>query len=241
MHELETRLRDLAGEVEWPETPPLSAAVVARVERRGGAVPARGRRRGRRLAIAVALALLVPAAAALAFPDARDEVLDFLGVRGATVTRSTALPPAEPLRLEDLGRRVSAAEAERLAGFPPARPRALGPPDQIRFDEATDTVAHVYGDLVVAQTPGSLRRELVRKVVTTGTGVRAVEVEGQRGMYFDGAPHFVLYVRTDGEIAQSHGRLANDALVYTYGGTLVRIEAPRLTLARARAIARSMR
>jgi hypothetical protein len=237
--ELEDRLRALAAEVEWPPTPDLAAVVVGRVA--NGGRERRGFARPRRLVVAVALALLVPAAAALAFPSARDDVLEWLGVKGATVTRSTELPPADPVRLDDLGRVVAPAEAERLAGFAPARPRALGSPDQIRFDEQTDTVTHVYDDLLISQTPGALRRELVEKVVTTGTRVRPVSVEGRRGVYFTGEPHFVLYVDPSGGIREARGRLAGDALVYTRRGTLVRIEAPRLSLRRALGLARSMR
>jgi hypothetical protein len=234
MPELEDRLRALAAEVAWPGTPDLAPRVMRQLPSR--------RREARRLrvAIAVALLLLVPAAGAIAFPSARDDVLEWLGVQGATVTRSAELPPAEPLRLADLGRRVSARDAERLAGSPPARPRALGPPDQIRYDRATDTITHVHGDLLVSHTPGSLTRELVEKVVTTQR-VRAVRVEGRPAVFIDGAPHYVLYVRTDGRIAESRGRLAGDALVFTRGGMLVRIEAPDLSLARAREIARSLR
>lgn len=239
MPELEARLRALATEVEWPPTPDLSSAVVRRVAQR----QRRPRRltRPRRLAIALALALLVPAAGALAFPSARDDVLEWLGVKGATVTRAKDLPPAGGLRVEDLGRRVSLAEAERAAGFPPAVPQALGAPREVRLDAATDTVTLVYDGLLVSQTPGALRRELVEKVVTPRSEVRALTVGGRRGVFIEGAPHYVLFERPDGTIAEDRGRLAGDTLVYTRDGTLVRIEARRLSLERATEIARSMR
>lgn len=245
MPELEDRLRALAADVEWPPTPDLAAAVERRVagggaERRGAAERRRFARR-RRLAIAFALALLVPAAGALAFPSARDDVLEWLGVKGATVTRSQDLPPAGGLRVEDLGRRVSLAEAGQVAGFPPAVPQALGAPREVRFDAATDTVTLVYDGLLVSQTPGALRRELVEKVVTTRSRVRRTTVAGRRGVFIEGAPHYVLFARPDGRIAEDRGRLAGDTLVYNRDGTLVRIEARDLSLARAHEIARSMR
>src|SRR5687768_162562 len=80
---------------------------------RAVAATTRGGRRRRRLVLAVAIGavLLVPAAGALAFPSARHDVLEWLGVEGATVTRATELPPALELRVEELGAVVSLAEA----------------------------------------------------------------------------------------------------------------------------------
>jgi hypothetical protein len=245
MPDLEDRLRALAADLEWPPTPDLATAVAGRVASgvadRGGRRERRRFVRRRRLAVALVLALLVPAAGAIAFPSARDDVLEWLGVKGATVTRAKDLPAAEALRVEDLGRRVSLAEAEQAVGFPPAVPQALAAPREVRFDAATDTVTLVYDGLLVSQTPGALRRELVDKVVTTRSRVRPTTVEGRPGVFIEGAPHYVLFARPNGTIAEDRGRLAGDTLVYNRGGTLVRIEARDLSLARAREIARSIR
>src|SRR5687768_4073515 len=104
---LETRLRVLAEEAVWPATPDLAAAVAAtpRAGRARAAVDrgraalglgraAPGRRPAARRALAVLLAalLLVPAAA-VAFPGARDDVLEWLGLREVEIRRVPA-PPA---------------------------------------------------------------------------------------------------------------------------------------------------
>src|SRR5688572_29032345 len=87
----------------------------------------RGPRRRNRLAIAVALAVLIPAAGAVAFPGARDDVLEWLGLKSVEVRRVPELPPEarEPTRNE-LGDRVTLDEAQQRAGFIPIVPPRLG-------------------------------------------------------------------------------------------------------------------
>ncbi|HEV3001070.1 MAG TPA: hypothetical protein VGW75_10070 [Solirubrobacteraceae bacterium] len=249
---IEDRLHALRDEVAWPSTPDIARAVAARLEagapedaasRRSAQPPARRplARRPRRLAVAVALALLVPAAGALAVPSVRDDVLDWLGLQGAEVRRAPALPSARPPGDGDLGRPVSLDEAARLAGFRPALPAALGPPEEVRFDESSGFVTLVYDGLVVAQARGALTHELVRKIVTTRTEVRAVRVGGAPGVFLDGAPHAYLYVAPDGTVQEDRARLAGSTLVFNRGDTLVRIEGKGLELGRALRIARSLR
>ena len=233
---LEDRLRLLAADVSWPDTPDLASAVAARVE----AAP-RAARRPRRLVVAVAAALLVPATGAVAFPSARDDVLDWLGLKGAEVRRAPELPPAAPPAIEELGRRVTLEEAARVARFRPAVPAELGAPVEVRFDDATRTVTLVYDGILVAQTPGALSRDLVGKVVTTRSRVRAVDVDGARGVFIDGAPHSYVYRRPDGTTGEDRPRLAGNTLVFNRGDLLVRVEGRRLALDRALEIARSLR
>ena len=118
MPELEAQLRALAADAVWPPTPDLQARVLARLESAPAAPAAAAtgvapawRRRPRRLLVAVMAALvLTPAAAAVAFPDARDEVLEWLGLRNVTVRRVPPPPAARPQLEEDLGRLVTLAE-----------------------------------------------------------------------------------------------------------------------------------
>jgi hypothetical protein len=239
MPDLEQRLRAVAPDVDWPATPDLATAVVGRIARGGAARERRGSLRRPRLALAVVLAVLVPATGALAFPSARDDVLEWLGVKGVTVERAEELPPIEELGVAHIGRPVSLDEAARLAGYPVALPGALGPPGHVRFDAPTRTVVTVHGNVVVFQAPGALDREVVRKIVTTSTQVHAVSVDGRPGMYLSGLEHAVLLGRPDGETGGA--RPAADTLVFSRGDTVVRIEAETLPLQRALEIARSMR
>ncbi|HEX8083172.1 MAG TPA: hypothetical protein VF529_02715 [Solirubrobacteraceae bacterium] len=255
MRELEDRLRALS--VEWPATPDLAGAVVARIEetaaagerrgsaaRRGFAAPRRfgaprGLARRRRLALALTLALLLPAGAAVAFPSARDDVLEWLGVKGVVVKRAAEPPPVVAPAPDELGRRVSTVEeAARLAGFRPVLPPSLGAPREIRFDPGTLVVTAVYGDVLVAEARGALTRELVEKIVGTTTGVEAVGVGGERGVYIDG-PHAYLYERPGGRIGEDRPRRAERALVFNRGDVLVRIEGP--SRQRALELARELR
>ena len=216
MRDLETRLRAL--EVEWPATPDLATPTLTRLQRAGGAK--RGRfRRPRRLAVAVALALLVPVTAALAFPSARHDVLEWLGIEGADVVRTPELPPSTP---NDLGVRITLDDAERLAGF---RPRTNGEPDEVRFDRDSGFVTLVYDDVLVAQARGALTEPLLQKLVGPGTGIEAVDVDGERGVYIDGV-HSYLYERPSGSIGEDRPRRSRRALVFNDGDLLVRIEGP---------------
>ena len=237
MRELEARLRDARDDVAWPETPDLVAAVAARIE----GVPRRAtarRSRRPRLALAVALGLLVPAAAAIAFPSARDDVLDWLGIRGAEVRRVEQPPRATDPRPNDLGRLVSTEQAGRLAGFRPSLPAELGSPRELRYDDPSGFVSALYADgVLVAQARGALSRPLLAKIVGPGTGVRPVTVDGAIGVYIDG-PHAYLYERPDGMVEEDRPRRTPRALVFNRGDLLVRIEGP--PLGEALEIARSL-
>ena len=121
MPELETQLRALGEELAWPATPDLAAAVAARAARARRAAPAPPRPAGRSPPALAAL-LLVPAAA-VAFPGARDDVLEWLGLRDVEIRRVPAPPAGTRPELEaDLGRVVTLAQARREAGFAPALP-----------------------------------------------------------------------------------------------------------------------
>ena len=81
------------------------------------------RRRGPRrrapapLAVSLAALLLLPAAA-VAFPGARDDVLEWLGLRDVQIRRVPAPPAGARPELEaDLGRIVTLAQARLEAGF----------------------------------------------------------------------------------------------------------------------------
>ena len=86
----------------------------------------------------LAALLLVPAAA-VAFPGARDDVLEWLGLRDVEIRRVPAPPAGTRPELEaDLGRTVTLAQARRDAGFAAAIPAALGPPDRVRVTGPAD-------------------------------------------------------------------------------------------------------
>src|SRR4051812_5093744 len=122
MADLETRLRALGAQAQWPTTPDVAPAIRGRL---AAAPPRRDRRRA--LALAIALALLVPAAAFAAVPSTRHAVLDWLGLRSVRV-RTVPRPPRAAARPVDpaLGRRATpaprAAAPRSAPGGPGARP-----------------------------------------------------------------------------------------------------------------------
>lgn len=231
-------VRDLArlgDELDWPATPDLAAGVEERL-RAAAAAPARGqraarrqRRRRRRLVVALALALLVPAAAAVAFPSARDEVLEWLGLKSVEVRRAPQLPAGAraPSRSE-LGALVTLEEAAVRAGFRPVTPPRLGRPREVR--ERGGVVTLVYDRVRLAQLPGALDRMLVRKTVDGRAGVRVVP----EGLFVEGR-HAYLYLDPEKRIRTAETRLAGTTLLVERGDLLLRLEGD-LTYAEARAL-----
>jgi hypothetical protein len=233
--ELEQRLRALGDEAAWPATPDLASAVADRlagapsVEEHGlwRRVLDTRRSRGRRRALVAALAalLLVPAAAAFG-----DDVLEWLGLRSVEVRREPALPPgARRPALDDLGARVTLAEAGRRARFAPVVPERLGEPDEVRVRGGVVTLVYDGGALLLAELRGALDRDLVRKIAGPGTRVR--QLPGG-GLFFSGRDHVYLYLRPDGSVAEGRPFLAGNTLLVERGDLLLRLEGRGLTPAR---------
>ena len=248
MPDLELQLRALAADVEWPATPDLEGAVMARLAA-GPAAAARGagprpvgrgprarRLSGRRLAGALAAAVvLIPAAGAVAFPGARDDVLRWLGLRNVEVRRVPAPPPeARPELENDLGALVTLAQAQRRAGFRAAVPAALGPPDRVRVQG--DRISLVYAPrpglpalpglnagLLLTETRGGIDHELLRKLVYTDTRVRPVTVRGGRGVFIP-VGHVYLYVDPNGDLREDSPLLTGPTLIWERAGLVHRLE-----------------
>lgn len=246
MPELEAQLRAFADEVAWPATPDLAAAV-ARAPRE----PRRMRRRTRRaLAAGLAALLLVPTAA-VAFPGARDDVLEWLGLRDVEIRRAPS-PPADarPELEADLGRRVTLAQARREAGFSPALPAGLGAPDRVRV--TGQRISLIYAPrsglpkldeldagLILTESRGGIPGQYLRKMLYGGTGVERVRVRGGPGVYISGGEHGYLYETPSGAIEEDRPLLAGPTVIWAAGGRVHRLEAaaPRATALR---IARSV-
>ena len=139
MSELERQLTQLGRELDWPATPELAPAVSARrlaeprARPRARGLPPAGFRRS--LAIALAALLVLAGGVFAAVPDVRDSVLEFFGLRGATVERREQLPTAPELRPLRLGERTTLDAARDALGFEPLVPEAAGPPDGVYVDE----------------------------------------------------------------------------------------------------------
>jgi hypothetical protein len=246
MPDLELQLRALAEEAVWPATPDLAAAVArAPRERR-----APRRRRARRVLAAGLAALLLVPAAAVAFPGARNDVLEWLGLRDVEIRRVPAPPPGTRPELEpDLGRIVSLAQAQREAGFTASIPAALGEPDRVRIlgqrisliyapRDGLPRLDGVDAGLILTQSRGGIRGEYLEKLLLGGTNVERVEVAGNRGAYISGGEHAYLYETPGGRIEQDSPLLAGPTLIWQRFGLVFRLET-RAERALALAIART--
>ncbi|MEA2154767.1 MAG: hypothetical protein QOE11_907 [Solirubrobacteraceae bacterium] len=241
---LQSRLAELAREVEFPPTPDLAGALQGRIEARG-----RPRRRPlrRTVALALSLALLGAGGAVAAVPAARHAIGDLLGLRGATVQRVPRLPAAPARAGRDLGERTTLAAARRRAGFDPvaAHDPRLGSPESVHLartagGEARVSLVYDRGAVTLTEVRGSTAPDLVRKLTPPQTAIRSVHVRSDEpGVYLDGS-HVVMYLDASGRVVQDRARRAGRVLLWQRGPLLLRLEgAPGE--ARALQIARSVR
>jgi hypothetical protein len=222
MPDLHERLTQLAADARWPPAPDLAPAVRAAIEA-GPAVRERRRRWRSRRPLLAALAALV-AGGTLAAPGVGSQLLERLGLRGATVTQVRTLPPARLGGPLALGARHSLADARRLVDYALVAPAALGAPAEVYVDR--DVVAFVYrtrsgAPLLFLQVPGSTQR-YIQKLVTQRA--RRVQVAGGPGLLLRG-PHTVLFDRPGGGTVVAESRLAKSTLLWERGHLLLRLEA----------------
>jgi hypothetical protein len=204
MSELESRLRGLAAEVDYPPTPPIAATVIGRLEeeRDGSATPRRDgsatpRRRGvdpggrsrperrawRRLTtrtaiLAAALVLLAAGVVAAAVPSVRDSVLRLVGLRGATIERVPALPANVQRHLGHvLGTPTTLAAAGESLAFTPLLPSGLGRPNGVFVSGRDDPRAEAPpgGELTLTYPP----RPGLPRSRYTGVGLLVNEIDGR--------------------------------------------------------------
>jgi hypothetical protein len=218
MPELHERLERLAADARWPPTPDLAAGVRAAIE----SAPAPRRARSRRPLLAALLALVV--GGALAAPGVGSELLQRLGLRGATVTQVRELPPASLGAALALGERTSLAAAARTSRYALVRPAALGTPAEVYRDGDAVTFAYRARSrrpILFIQMPGSTRR-FIRKFTTGRT--RRVRIGGRPGLLLRGR-HVILFERPGGGTIVAEPRLAKNTLLWERGALLLRVEA----------------
>jgi hypothetical protein len=256
MAELERMLSQLGRELDWPDTPELAPGVRARL-----AEPSPRRRRPlvgglrRSLALALVLVLVLAAVAAAAIPTVRDAVLEFLGLQGATVERVATLPTPPPERPLDLGSRTTLEGARGRLAFAPLLPTGLGAPDAVylhrrvgggelslayRARPVLPRARSTRLGLLMSEFRGDLHPDYVGKVVGPAAVAERLVVDGNPGIWVEGAPHFFFYRDPDGQMIENELRLAENVLLVKRGDLLVRLEGA-FGRERAIRIARSLR
>jgi hypothetical protein len=227
---LERSLRDLGATLDYPPTPDFASTIAAElrtreVRHRPSPVPPR---RLRRTLVLAALTLLVTAASVLAAsPGTRDAVLEFFGLRGATVEEVPRLPevPGGDREPRALGGRMSLEEGRARVDFSivtgPGRP-----PRTVRVSEAVEggVVTFEQHGLLVTQFRGSTAREYLGKLTAEGTEVERLRIDGRRAIWLEGRPHVVFLRDSNGRVVEQSLREAGDVLLVEREGLLVRIE-----------------
>jgi hypothetical protein len=234
MSELERQLTQLGHDLDWPPTPHIDISALE---------PARARPRPRifRRSFAIALAALLILAGGVfaAVPSVRHSVLEFFGLRGATIERRDHLPPAPKTRLPDVGRRSSLAGAGEQLGFEPLVPGAAGEPDAVFVDGSVpggrlsleyrprtglpETRMNGIG-LLVDEFRGDLNPEYGGKMAGAATRIEPFKLDGERAIWVAGAPHFFFYRSPGNPFEERRLRLAQNVLLLEYGRLLVRLE-----------------
>ena len=245
MNGLERELRALAADVEWPATPDFAA----RPETREAARRSFAWRRTLALA-AVALAVAVGAVLALS-PGARSAFLELFGIGGATVARVDVLPDAERSLGLELGERVPFADAQRAVPFRILVPPTKGVPRAEFVRDARVFLDRSIGSGAVSFTWPCCEPRLVltqfrgegvawvEKWAAAGTEVESVSVDGNPGIWVEGAPHVAVFRDDAGEIQEQPRLVDANVLLWERDGVTYRLEGD-VPLARALAIARGL-
>jgi hypothetical protein len=215
--ELESELRGLAAEIEWPQTPTLRPELTPRrrfVERR------------RLVAVALAVAA-VALAAAFAVPQSRGAILRFFGLGAVHVEFVDRLPAAQERPLTAaLGPTVSLGKARDLLGSPPLQPPLSPAPPLHARAGLVSLVFLRRGEPVLLSEIGSSGTNLLKKIALTSTSFQWQKVGDDPAIWITGDKHVVVF-------PHAVPRLAGNVLVWQRGNLTLRLESAHLTLREA--------
>jgi hypothetical protein len=238
MSELELALTQIGRELDYPEAPDLTGAVRRRL--------AEGRRpfSWRRPLIVALAAVVVAVGAVMAVPQARSEILDWLGIGAVTVRQVEGLPAVE-LATGDLGvgEQVSLKEARERVNFPVRVPTLEGFEDpHVYYADPLPTgqVSFVYGSLDKPQLLITQVAALgaLEKLVHTATKIEMVSTDDAQGVWIEGERHVLFYPGAERE--EPFRLVGNTLILERTDGVTVRIEAD-ISKEEALRIASSMR
>jgi hypothetical protein len=232
--DLERRLTQLGRELDWPPTPYIDVSAL-----RPAAVRDRPRTFKRSLVIALAALLVLAGGVFAAVPSVRHSVLEFFGLRGATVERREQLPPAPRPQPPAVGRRTTLAHAREVLGFEPLVPAAAGTPDAVFVDgsvpggrlsleyrarrDLPEAKSTGLG-LLVDEFRGDLNPEYGGKMAGQATRIEPFTLDGERAIWVAGAPHFFFYRAPGNPFEERRLRIAQNVLLLEHGRLLIRLE-----------------
>jgi hypothetical protein len=226
--ELELQLVELGRGLDVPSEPDVVPRVLERLERRRP-FP------WRPLAVALAIAL-VAVGIAFAVPQARGAILRFFHLGGASVVRVETLPPAvERSQADGLGDPLTRDAAERRVGFELVLPSAARRV-YVLGDSLASVVMRAYGRTVLlSEFPA--QEQFLQKLVAGRTDVENVRVDGQPGLWLEGAPHVLQYFDRRRGYREEPILIRGNVLLWVHGPLTLRLEG-KLTKAQALGLAR---
>lgn len=196
-------------------------------------------RRGLVLALAALLVLAAIAAAVTTWlPGIRIVFGDGPPPTAATSPSGAIGSPLGPIGSTlGLGTNVTLDEAEGLAGIDLVLPPdpAIGPPDAVFVNAGR--VSLVWAPrpglpeagsdgigLLISEFRGLVDDGYYRKVLNAPASVTEVTVEGARGFFISGPPHYFVYVDETGRQVDASHRVVGDTLIWSGGDVTYRLE-----------------
>ena len=82
----------------------------------------------------------------------------------------------------------------------------------------------VWGELVVTQFSADIGPDTFEKMITSGTRVEPVFVNGLAGWWVEGGSHAFFYRDVDGNFVDTSLRLVTSALIWEEDGLALRVE-----------------
>jgi hypothetical protein len=236
-------LNELGERVDIPASDPVAMAIArirtTRTPSGTGGAAWRPGRRGRRVLVAAAAALLVGLAATLVAPASRHAVARWLGIGSVSVTYTDEVP-AVAGRTYDLGTPVSLDEADARAdagGWSLAAPTAAGDPARAFVGRPAGAVNLVWAPaverpeiagsgigLLLTAMPGTTDAGGMSKQATGGTTIQLVRVGDHAAYWIEGEPHQVVMTDRNGDVVHDSSRLAGNTLIWTDGVVTYRLE-----------------
>jgi hypothetical protein len=232
----ETRLKELAQKVNYPVTPPIAKAVMARIS-----VKAQSPVFSRRLAWSLTI-LLITVVSLMAIPPVRAAVFEFIQIgivhifprteeRTPTPEMETPVTPTSsaliPL-LEEIMGEITLQEAREITEYPiplPTYPTDLGEPDRIFVQEVDSQMTILVW--LDDENPGKIKLSLhiippnswvIKKV--DPTVIQLTNVNGQRAVWATGPYPLLLHNREIDFVRLIEGNV----LVWTQGDLTYRLE-----------------
>ena len=243
MPDLEQQLTELGQSIDWPTPPHLWGGVSRRLTEGRRSRPALWRSNSRWALAAVAVLLIL--ATLLAYTPSRDAIANWIDLH-VGITRVQQLPTPRPLPTGTLGSQLGLGlpytlqDAQRLVKWKITVPSELGRPDAVYFRTLPEggEVTLVYGRVpdipvagetgvavLVTEVQGRVREDYFEKMIGPNTTIEQVAVNGQAGFWISGTPHLFVFQDANGDAYPDTLRLATNTLVFSSGGTIIRIEA----------------